>query len=292
MRTSFNIAILTAGVFCCSTSVIFIKATSQSALVIAAWRLSVAALVLAPLMFREQRRATDVSLGARFRMSLWPGLILAVHFVSWAYGARLTPAANATLITNMVPIVMPLLLLLMTREVLTRREAVGTGVALIGFFLIVVSDLNISARYFWGDVVCFVSMLLFALYLAMARKNRAADQLWLYVVPLYVIAAFVCIGLCFVFDNPIHVYPASDVLWMTCLGIVSTVFGHSILNRSMHVLSAQVVSIFTMVQFFFAAIMALIFFGEVPALAFYPASVLFIAGGWIAAFSGPRRPPA
>ena len=289
MSKAANIAILTLGVFCCSTSVIFIKATSQPALVIAAWRLSVATLLLLPLMFRAQARVPEIPLRARFRMAFVPGLILAVHFATWAYGAKLTPAANATLITNMVPIVMPLLMLVVTHETLTRREAVGTAVAMVGFCLLVATDLNISTVYFWGDAVCFGSMLLFALYLILARKNRAADQLWLYVVPLYAIAAVTCIVLSFVFGNPIHRYPLSDVLWMTSLGIVPTVIGHSILNHSMHVLRGQVVSVMTMGQFFFAAILAWPLFHEVPPLLFYPASALFIAGGWIVTVRASRQ---
>ena len=289
MSKATHIAVLTIGVFCCSTSVIFIKATSQPALVISAWRLSVAALLLLPLMVRAQRRTSEVSLRTRFRMSLWPGLILAVHFATWAYGAKLTPSANATLITNMVPIVMPFLMLMITHETLTRREAVGTCVALLGFFLLVATDLNISSVYFWGDAVCFGSMLLFALYLLLARKNRAADQLWQYVVPLYIVAALACIVLSFIFGNPIHAYPISDILWMTCLGIIPTVIGHSILNHSMQVLRGQVVSVMIMGQFFFAAILGWLFFNEVPPSLFYPASALFVAGGWIVTVRASRQ---
>ena len=73
MRFSLNIAILVLGVFCCSTSVIFIKATAQPALIIAAWRLVVASLLLFPLFLRAQRSAPEIPIRARFRMACVPG---------------------------------------------------------------------------------------------------------------------------------------------------------------------------------------------------------------------------
>jgi drug/metabolite transporter (DMT)-like permease len=100
-------------------------------------------------------------------------------------------------------------------------------------------------------------------------------------VPLYAVAAVISIVLCFLFANPIRPYPPSDILWMTCLGIVPTVFGHSILNRSMHVMRGQLVSVMASGQFIFAAIMAWLIFAEVPPMILYPASALFLAGGWL-----------
>lgn len=290
MSKPVNIAILTLGVFCCSTSVIFIKATSQPALILTAWRLILASLLLTPLMLRAQKTCPDVPLRSRYRAALIPGLMLAAHLATWAVGAKMTPAANATLIANMVPIVMPILLVWVTRERLSRAEAVGTAVALSGFFLLVANDFNISRDYFWGDAVCFGSMLFFAAYLVLARKNRAADQLWLYVVPLYSIAALTCTVLCFFFANPVRSYSVHDMLMMSALGVIPTVCGHSILNRSMHVLRGQIVSVFTMGQFIFAGTMAWWFFKEVPAPLFYLASAMFIIGGWIVAFRGGHAP--
>jgi drug/metabolite transporter (DMT)-like permease len=41
--------------------------------------------------------------------------------------------------------------------------------------------------------MCLVSMLLFALYLALGRRNRDFPSVWLYVIPVYGQAAAVCL---------------------------------------------------------------------------------------------------
>ncbi|MCU0787405.1 MAG: DMT family transporter [Verrucomicrobia bacterium] len=40
-------------------------------------------------------------------------MLLAVHFISWIAGARMTPGANASLLVNMTPAVMPFVLYLL-----------------------------------------------------------------------------------------------------------------------------------------------------------------------------------
>lgn len=277
-----DILLLLFGVFCGSTSIIFIKASSLHPALLSAYRLLVAAVALTPLFVRDYRRNHADYTAAEFTSSLLPGFILGIHFISWLIGARMTPAANATLIVNMVPIIMPFLLLFMVREGLTRGETMGTVLAVAGILILTAADFNISPRYFWGDVICFLSMLFFSFYLALGRKNRDSRTIWLYVVPLYYVAGLFCLLVSLFFVSPIRPYSGREIALALGLGIVPTILGHSILNYAMKHLRGQVVSILNMAQFAFVAPMAYAFFLETPDWTFGPASVLLIAGGWLA----------
>lgn len=289
---------LGVGVFACSTAVIMVKQTETSPVLLAGQRLIIAAVALTPLLVHELRRLGVRLTWSTLRRTLLPGLMLGAHFITWILGARLTLAANASLIVNMVPIAMPFLLHWMIREKLTRGEWAGTALAITGVAILAVGDYHLSPELFLGDMVCFGSMLLFACYLALARRNRDFPSIWIYLVPLYVVGAVACFaaaGACaMVWELPggremlsalgigdVHplVVPRSlDWVLAVALGLVPTVVGHSTLNNSMRYFGGQTVSIANLGQFIFAGTMAYFLLAEVPELGFYPAAVLVIAG--------------
>ena len=56
--------------------------------------------------------------------------MLAAHFITWAYGARMTLTAQASLIVNLAPVAIPFFLHWLLRERINCREILGTGLAL------------------------------------------------------------------------------------------------------------------------------------------------------------------
>ncbi|MEM8865709.1 MAG: DMT family transporter, partial [Planctomycetota bacterium] len=118
--------LLLVGIVCCSISVIFIKKSGVDPILLSGMRLAIAAVVLAPLYAIDWRRYRSQLTLRHLQDTALPGLVLALHFISWIIGARLTPAANSTLIVNIVPVVMPALLWLLVRERLTKREILAT----------------------------------------------------------------------------------------------------------------------------------------------------------------------
>jgi len=278
----FNIILLFTSVFAVSTAVIMIKASTVHPVLLAALRLFVATAALTPIFIRDYRRHRTVYTWAHVRASALPGAVLAVHFITWIIGARMTPTANASFIIGLVPLAMPFFLVALVREHLTRSEVLATVIALGAVGVLTIADLNLSAQYFWGDAICFVSMLFYAFYMALGRKNRDFPSVWLYLVPLYLIAGLFCMAIAVFFVNPLQPYSAKDIWLILGLGIVPTVIGHSLINVAMKHFRGQRVSIVNMGQFVFAGIQAYFIFGEIPGRAFYIASSLLIISAIIA----------
>jgi drug/metabolite transporter (DMT)-like permease len=281
-------ALLVLGVYACSTAVIMIKASRIDPVLLSAYRLLVAAAALSPLMVRARRRHPGTDAWADLRRAVVPGALLGLHFVTWIVGARMTLSANASLIVNLVPVALPFLAFLAAHERLTRGELAGTAVALAGALLLGASDFHLSRRTFWGDVICFGSMLFFALYLAFARRNRGVPDLWLYLVPLYALAGVLCLALALATGRRPGPYSLREWTLVLGLGIVPTVIGHSILNHAMRRLRAQAVSIVNLGQFVFAGAMAFALFREAPTPAFYVASLLLVGGAVVAIRAAPE----
>lgn len=290
---ALRVLLLLVGVFACATAVIMIKARPESMhpILLASYRLFVAAIVLTPVMVRDYLRHRERFAVGDLKATLLPGVLLGLHFVTWIIGAKDPPAANVSLIVNTVPIVMPFFLFFLVRERLNKAELLATLLVMAGLAVLAAKDFDLSGRFFVGDAICFVSMLLYAFYLALGRKNRQFATVWLYLVPLYYAAGVFCFVGALFFTNPIRPYSVHEVLLALGLGIIPTVVGHSTLNHSMRHIRGQVVSIVNLNQFVFAGVMGYLFYGEVPSWALYVAAACLVVGVLIVMHFRPAAAP-
>lgn len=260
------------------SSAIMIKASTINPILQASYRLLFAGVLLLPFFFRELRRS-GLSMCSRLLVpSLMPGLVLGLHFITWTFGARMTLAGNATVIVTMVPVAMPFLVFVMTRELPRRVEIIGTVIAMMGIAVLASFDFRFDPGHFVGDLTCFVSMLFYSVYLAMARRFAPKEGLWLYIVPLYFTGGLFCLACSLPFVSPVHGITGMDLVMTLGLALGPTIVGHSLMNRAMTRLPPQIVSLSNLTQFIVAGILAFVLFDEVPRPEFAVASVLIVAG--------------
>jgi drug/metabolite transporter (DMT)-like permease len=283
--------LLLLGVFGCSTSVILIKASATHPAVLPAFRLLMAAVLLLPLFWRDRAKHRATYKREHLHRTWLPAIVLATHVISWTYGARLTFAAQATLIVNLVPVAIPFFLHSIVGERINRIEIFGTLVAIAGVALLTAHDAFAGTGDVLGNLVCFGSMLLFAWYLALGRANRDFPSLWLYVVPVYLKAGLVC-ALAAIPWLPTFAFGSARE-WLLLLGmaVLPTILGHSLLNLSLRHFRGQIVSLCNAGQFIFAGVMAYFLFRETPAPLFYAGSLVVLAGIALVIFSAPTAPP-
>lgn len=273
------------GIVACSSSVIFIKSTTMDPAYLAAMRLLIASCLLMPLFLRDWKHHQHLKLGKLLLVSLPAGFFLAAHFISWNEGVRRTLAAHGTLIVNMVPIALPFMLWLTHRERVNRAEILATVVSMIGIAWLAVDDYHFSRQYVIGDLMCFGSMVLFAAYLAFGRKNRASESIFIYIVPVYLIAAFICLAASLLNADQIPQNSAKDYLMAFLLALIPGTIGHTLINYSMRHLRGQIVGVLNVGQFLSAGVFAYFLFGETPKTTFYIVSVFIVASCIVAILS-------
>ena len=139
LPTLFHLSVLLCGIVAASTAVIFIKLCTVNPVLLASYRLLAATIFLFPLFLRDWHRHREAYTRRDFLLSILPGIVLALHFITWITGARMTPSANASLIVCLVPLATPFLLALLVSERLTRNELLATAIALLGVSWLVVS---------------------------------------------------------------------------------------------------------------------------------------------------------
>jgi drug/metabolite transporter (DMT)-like permease len=282
--------LLFLGVVACSTSAILIRMSATAPLVLSAFRLAIAVVLLAPVFLLELRRHPGAFTRDLLRRTHLPALVLALHLVSWTVGARMTAVAQASLIVNLVPIAVPFFLFWLARERINRAEVIGTLLAVVGLVALTVRDSAAGGGSPAGNAVCFLSMLLFALYLALGRRNRDFPSVWLYVIPVYAQAALVCLVAALPQIPTFDFGSRREIGLMLALAAIPTVCGHSLLNLAMRAIRGQIVSLCNVSQFIFAGAMGYVLFGEVPRMLFYATSAVVVAGVTIVVLAAPPQP--
>ncbi|MDB6128283.1 MAG: putative rane protein [Verrucomicrobia bacterium] len=282
--------LLFIGSFASSMSVILIRLSPTNPVILSALRLLVAAVLLSPVFWMEWRRHRGTFTFAQWRRTFAPSLLLGVHFASWAYGARQTAAAQASLIVNLVPVAMPFLLYWLVRERINRTEILGTILAVGGVAVLTARDAFSGGGDYRGNLICFVSMLLVAWYVAFGRKNRDFPSLWLYVIPIYFQSGLLCL----LASAPwLGGFAGTGREWLLvlALAIVPTILGHTLLNFSLRHIRGQVVGLVFATQFIFPTALAVVLFHERPKPLFFAASAIVLTGIALVVFSAPTPPP-
>lgn len=272
--------LLIIGVIASASSALFIKASQDQIppTVLSAGRLLLAAAFLTPVWWLAVRKRGFFAWND-LKIALPGAFFLCVHFITWIIGVRMTGAASATLIVNLCPVLMPFAVWIVMREKIVFGEAVGSAIAIAG--VVVLTSTGQSEGNSWqGDALCAFSLVFIVAYMLCARIWAKGHSIWLYVVPLYWLAGLMTAPIAALEIGQAQ-WTTHSVLMLLGLTLIPTVIGHSITNIAMVRLPSQTVSTFGVLQFIPAAFMAWVLLSEVPAVTFYIASVLVVAGALI-----------
>lgn len=258
-----------------ASSVIFIRFSRLGPGEISGWRMALGAICFLPFVRRDQWN--QLTRGAWIR-ALCAGILLGGHFVTWVSGARATAAANATLLVNLVPLVLPFLLMPVAGEKVRPRDWGGT---LLGFGgVLVLVGANLGADGTWrGDLVCLGAMVLLACYMALGRKAASlfpATAPWL--VPVFAVASLTSFASELFLGGSLRLPPAEEWKWILLIVLFPTLLGHGLVARALRYWRGQVVGVATGGQFLFAGIYGWLAFGEVPGPWFPLGAALIVAG--------------
>lgn len=278
--------LLLLAVLATSGSAYFVREADVHPILLASYRQLIAALVLSPVFFSLLRKHPEISVRKLFIAVIPPAVLLSAELSVWNVAARTTEMANASLLINLMPLAMPFVLFGLYRERINGREMKATAIALAGLVLLVSAD--IASSNFLGDGLALTAMVMLTIYLTMARRFSEVPSIWLYVVPMYTVGGLGAgvVGL-FVADSYV---PGGSQGWLPVLGLalLSTVIGHSLLNRSMQVMRGQTVALVNMLHPVFAGIIGFIAFAEEPTLLFYGAAALLMLAAYIV-ITGPDK---
>lgn len=290
------------GILAVSTASIFIRYAQEYApsLVVAAYRLSLAALVLAPIALLRQREEIRALKGVEIVLAFFSGLFLALHFATWITSLEYTSVSSSVVLVTTSPLWVALLSPLTIKEPLTRPILMGMGLALIGGVAVGLSD---SCSWFEGRLECpslfdflrggaflgnflaLVGAWMGAGYLLIGRRLRARMSLVSYVFVVYGVAALILVTLMFLAGHRPWGYAAPAYLWFVLLALVPQLLGHSTFNWALRYLSAAYVAITLLGEPIGSTILAYFLLEEKPTTIKIFGAILILAGIYIASRS-------
>ncbi len=255
--------ILTVSIIAVSTASILIRLSTSPPMIIAAYRLLFATLMLTPLYIAEGGHRRLMALNPRRLLTLIAvGFILAVHFASWITSLSYTTVASSVIFVHMDPIIVALLSRLLLGERLTVKRFIGVLIAFLGAIIIGWGDLRIGNLY--GDLLSLLGAFALALYLVAGRSLRRSLSLLEYVTPLYATSAALLILGCLIMNIRLHPYPVREYLLFLLIAFIPMILGHTLFNWALRYVEAPVVSVSLLGEPIGASLLALIILGELP----------------------------
>ena len=268
------------GVTTVSTAAILIRLAQVEAhsLVIAAWRLTLATCVLAPIVLVTCRSELRTLTRREWGSAVISGLLLALHFATWIASFAYTSVAASVVLVSTSPLFVGLASYVLLRERLSRGMVTAFIVTIAGSLLIGLGDLGEGTNQLWGDALALVGAMAGAGYFFIGRRLRARLSLLVYVFPVYGTAALVLMALLLLSGLPVVPHRPQTWLWLLLMALGPQLLGHSSLNWALRYLSATYVTLATLVEPIGSTLLAWWLLGEKPSLWAVGGGALILAG--------------
>ena len=223
---------------------------------IAAWRLLLATVLLAPLAGR------DLSKLARLTRKEWlllvgAGLALATHFITWISAVQNTTVANAATFFAINPVITAVFAFLFFREGLGLRLAGAIGLGIAGIAVLGWSDFSFSPDHLLGDGLALVCSVLFTCYFLLGKRLRSVLPTTTYVAAVYGVAAVFAFIALFALDLPVVRYDGQTWICFVLMALGPTMIGHTSFNHALAHLKASWISTATLSEPLLAGLLAL-----------------------------------
>ena len=232
----------------------FAQSAGAPSLVIAAYRLGLASLVLAPFALWRQANELRAFTPRHWLLVLTSGIFLGTHFAAWISSLAYTSVASSVVLVSASPLFVALLAATALRERPSRAVVVGLILAFAGAVVVGLSDACVASgcpswQTFWQGRV-----------------------LWLVRLP-------------------ITGYSGPAYLWLTLLAMVPQLVGHSSFNWALKYLPATLVAVALLGEPAGSIVLAAVLLNEVPGLIELAGCLLILAGIVLAARQPQRGNP-
>lgn len=263
------------------------QAEGASSLTISAVRLSLASLLLAPLVW-ARNRAEILRLGSReLGLCLLSGVFLALHFWTWITSLEYTSVASSAALVTTNPLWVALLSVLWLRERPGRFAILGIALSIVGSVLIFAGDAGApsidASDSSFGNALALAGAVFASGYLLVGRALRSRISLLAYVWLAYSAAAILLLlGVVIAGDATQFPAPAAWI-FMVLLALGQQLIGHTAFNWALRRMSATFVAVAILGEPVGSAVLAYLLLGESFGSMQFAGFVVLLSGIFVAA---------
>ena len=304
--TAPPMVVLLIGILAVSTASIFIRFAQKeaSSLVIAAYRMTLAVLILAPVALPGAVRSMRALRPGQRWLILLSGLFLAFHFGAWITSLEYTSVASSVVLVTTTPLWVAILSPLVLKERIRRETWLGLLIAMAGGVLVgfqesctleagklaCLSLQNfLSGQAIIGNALALFGAFMAAGYMVVGRQVRPVFSLFSYTFWVYSISAVFLLLFVALSGEKLTGFSGMTYLWFTLLAVIPQVIGHSSFNWALKYLPAAFVSLALLGEPVGTTILAVIFLKEAPGTGELVGGALILAGIFLASRSGGEK---
>jgi drug/metabolite transporter (DMT)-like permease len=279
-------AVVAFAIVVVSFAAILIRLCDAPTSVIAASRLSFATVLLLPFFVRYRDRG-----GARgavtpsFRqvgLCSLAGLFLALHFLFWIESLKLTTVASSVMLVTTSPIFAAVFGWLALREAVGRKTLAAIGLCIIGSLIISRGAMAFGPGAVKGNLLALLGAAAFGAQFVIARSLRRSTGIIEYAFPVYLAASVILVAWALLRGHSFTGFAPVNYLWFFLLALGPQVFGHTSLSWALRYLPASKVAISVLGEPVGAALLAWVFFREVPGYGLFAGGALILYGVYLA----------
>lgn len=253
---------LVSGVLAVSTGAIFARLADAPALVVAAYRVGLAAVILAPLAWWKASEELQRLTRHDYRLAILAGFFLALHFATWISSLDYTSVATSVILVNTNPLWVGVFTPLLSSDRLHKLTLMSIAISVIGGVIIGLGDAAGGRQALWGDVLALIGSICVALYLLLGRHLRRKLSVLAYVTVCYGSAALILWVTVLILRLPITGFSAPTYTMFFAMALIPQIIGHSSYNWALKWLTPSLIAVSLLGEPIGSAILAYIVFEE------------------------------
>jgi len=285
---------LAVAVLAISTSAILVRWSDAPNVVKALYRVSFTVGALVPLTLRDR-----ASLGRIHRrdgvVAAAAGVALAAHFTLWFESLDHTTVAASVTLVQAQPAFVAVGGWLLLGERVTRRGALGIGVALVGMVglsfgpairaaldpAVATTGAAVGTQY--GNILALVAAVAVAGYYLAGRSLRRRLGVVPYATVVYAVCALVLLGVAVGRGMALLAYPPHEWALFVAMALGPGVLGHTVINWALGHLESHVVSVTLLGEPIGSTVLAALLLAETPSVGTLLGGAVVLAGIYLTA---------
>jgi len=270
--------ILATGIMAISFAAVMIRLTQAPPLVIAAYRMIVAAALMLPIYLIRRPAGTKKLRVPDMVCVIIAGVFLSVHFALWITSLQYTTIASSVILVTAHPAFVALLSFLLFKEKPDRLTIVGILIAFSGIAVINQGNYDFGSAALKGNIMAVVAGLAMGAYLVIGRLVKDKIPVLGYLTAVYAVSAAVLAGTVIAAGKPVTGYSVSTYVLLIFIALVPQLIGHSFLNLAVRMIPATIVSIAILAEPVGATLLGWVILGEMPKWGEIAGGIIILGG--------------
>jgi drug/metabolite transporter (DMT)-like permease len=251
--------------------------------VVAAWRVGIAALVLLPAALALARPAIAAMTRAELAAVLGAGAFLALHFATWIASLERTSIANSVVLASLSPVWIAAAGWLAGEGPPRGAVVLSIALALAGSATIALGGLGDGGGSLAGDGLAVLGGMCMAGYLLAGRRARRQLALLPYIAVCYAAAGLLLWAAVLALALPAWGFSAATWQALLAMALVSQIIGHGSYNWALRAFDPRFIAVCLLGEPILGSLFGWLWFGERPAAATIAGGALVLAGIWTGA---------